>query len=217
MKTKANENRRFTDDWSIVTRFTDYIIVKCPACSAPATTTGRSEYTLPWRPHDRKLVCTHCGHSKRNSEARWDGPVVATGRRSCGQCGQKDVRINCNFSTPPNPYPEEIDATCPRCNQVQAVTASWHCRYFSGKPNDPFMGLPLFMATDFRGHDFWAYNLDHVGFLERYISSELRERVGYSGKYAVITNLPTWMKLAKNREGLLKDLSRMRESLEKLS
>jgi len=184
----------------------------CPSCSSPAIVTGDSRYIRPWNPEDTKLSCLHCGFSKRELESKWEGPVYTLGSRSCGRCSRRGVSASKRFNKPPKVYLDELEATCSSCSNTQYVKVTWHCEYLLGEAIDPYMGLPLFMKSEYRGHIIWVYNLKHLSFLESYLQAKLRERNGYSGKYSVIANLPTWMKLAKNREGILKELDCMKNS-----
>ncbi len=54
----------------------------------------------------------------------------------------------------------------------------------------------------------WFYNMDHLEYLNDYISSKLREDDGRH-KYSMITNLPQWIKSAKNRDLILKKMHRL--------
>jgi len=73
---------------------------------------------------------------------------------------------------------------------------------------EPVFGLPLWLRTECcGGHLLWANNEEHLGYIESYVGATLRESVGLS------TVLPTWMKLAKNREDILRSLHRLRTTL----
>ncbi|MGV3617481.1 MAG: hypothetical protein ACO1SV_19315 [Fimbriimonas sp.] len=68
---------------------------------------------------------------------------------------------------------------------------------------------PLWLQTNYRGHVLWAYNREHLAFLEDAIAAELRPG-SPSGMRGLRNKLPKWMLLAKNREGLLKAIEKIR-------
>jgi hypothetical protein len=54
----------------------------------------------------------------------------------------------------------------------------------------------------------WAYNAEHLNFLRRYVSAELRERLVMRNT-SLASRLPKWIKSAKNRDAALKGLDRL--------
>jgi hypothetical protein len=54
----------------------------------------------------------------------------------------------------------------------------------------------------------WAYNLEHLEYLKNYVGAKLREAAS-GGKYALAWKLPNFIKLAKNRNKILKAISRL--------
>jgi hypothetical protein len=56
----------------------------------------------------------------------------------------------------------------------------------------------------------WAYNAKHLDFLEGFVTAELRE--AYPNQ-TLASRLPEWMKLAKNREEILKCIRKLRKTL----
>ncbi|KFC97611.1 hypothetical protein GLGR_0546 [Leminorella grimontii ATCC 33999 = DSM 5078] len=61
-------------------------------------------------------------------------------------------------------------------------------------------------ACEFKGHRLWAVNLLHVRFLISVISGELSEKALSLYHQSVIESWPTWLKLAKNRDEVLRIL-----------
>ena len=55
----------------------------------------------------------------------------------------------------------------------------------------------------------WAYNLRHITEIKNYVRSTLRERTTDRFKMTMVEKLPDFIKLAKNREEVLKALERM--------
>ena len=72
---------------------------------------------------------------------------------------------------------------------------------------DPVFGLPLWLQKTFGENLFWAYNTKHLDLLEQYVGAKLRER-GINNKGTknslMFSRLPEFIKIAKNREAILK-------------
>ncbi len=82
-----------------------------------------------------------------------------------------------------------------------------------GVPVDPCFRLPLWLQADCCGKLLWAYNAEHLDLLESYVAARLRERRASPGVMSVVARLPAWLKSAKNREGILRAVRRLRSSL----
>ena len=109
--------------------------------------------------------------------------------------------------------------TCSTC----AKTQEWL------RPDDGGMPLPgsgpllagfeleLWLQTPSCGHTLWAYNAEHVDYLDQLISAKLRERSPHQqwgrSNTALDSRLPRWMLSASNREKVSRDLHRLRELL----
>jgi len=88
---------------------------------------------------------------------------------------------------------------------------------------DGYFGLPLWLQTPCCGKILWAYNREHLDFLESYVKAGLREsfplkvyeigRVMWRNK-SLASRLPTWMKRAKNRDEVLRGIERLRRKIE---
>lgn len=78
---------------------------------------------------------------------------------------------------------------------------------------EPHFGVPLWLRAECcGGHLLWANNEEHLNYLENFVSATLREhRPGGAGLHLV---LPTWLKLAKNRDEILRSLRRIRTTLD---
>ncbi|QWF19691.1 hypothetical protein KME82_05800 [Lysobacter capsici] len=80
--------------------------------------------------------------------------------------------------------------------------------------HDPHFGLPLRLIERTRAGLLWAYNIEHIDELRRYIAADQRERYRTAGNKTMISRLPTWMKLARHRAMMLKALDRLAAKLE---
>lgn len=103
---------------------------------------------------------------------------------------------------------------CPKCG---ASRTTKECKGSKRGPVDWHFGYPLWLQAECAGHTLWAYNLEHLGFLEAYIAAEQREGIraelaqelGVRNK-TLASSLPEWMILARNREKLLKAIGKIR-------
>ncbi len=67
----------------------------------------------------------------------------------------------------------------------------------------------LWLEMPFKNDIFWAYNWEHLGYLEEYISAKLREHKDRS-HFTLLEKLPKFYHEAKNREGLLKVIAKLK-------
>ena len=75
--------------------------------------------------------------------------------------------------------------------------------------------LELWLQVPCCGEILWAYNLEHVNFLEKFISAEIRERrqnpqFGWSNR-SLQSRLPKWMLAGGKRDTVRKGLAALRE------
>jgi hypothetical protein len=87
-----------------------------------------------------------------------------------------------------------------------------------GAAVDWYFHAPLWLQESCCGETLWAYNADHLDWLEDFVSAELRkrspdEKQGWSNR-ALVSRLPKWIKKANNRKSLLQAIARMRKRLE---
>lgn len=95
---------------------------------------------------------------------------------------------------------------CMKCGLLPCSdTLSWGAGYF--------FDYQLWLRVNCCGHLLWAYNKQHLDFLESYISSTLRERTPNINQ-SMASRLPSWIKSSKNREQLLKGVRRLQEKLD---
>jgi hypothetical protein len=85
---------------------------------------------------------------------------------------------------------------------------------------DPVFRVPVWLQSSCCGGKLlWAYNLDHLAFLESFVAASIRERSdavragsGYR-RMSMIAKLPAWLKAAKHREEILRTIARLRDSV----
>ncbi|MBL8565191.1 MAG: hypothetical protein JNM89_05690 [Hyphomicrobiaceae bacterium] len=83
--------------------------------------------------------------------------------------------------------------------------------------HDPYLGLPLWLATPTRHGVLFAFNAEHLAALEAIVGARLRERHSLPPtslrNATMLSRLPRWMKLARNRDEVLHGLARLRHKL----
>ncbi|MFF5493610.1 hypothetical protein [Streptomyces aquilus] len=110
---------------------------------------------------------------------------------------------------------------CPRCDRVAHYDLRVHpearvvcrscglCRTRGCRP-------PLWLRSETRHGEIWAYNLEHLDLIRRFVAAELRERgpwYEHGRKMTAVARLPAWIKSAKNRTEVLRVIDRMRASV----
>lgn len=82
-----------------------------------------------------------------------------------------------------------------------------------GAPCDPHFHAPLWLQADCCGETLWFYNPEHLQYVENYVQATLRERTVHDGcrNRTLNSRLPTWIKLAKNRQAVLKTIAKLKE------
>ena len=184
--------------------FSEQIFVKCPNCAKKAIIINEEPKSVleSLSGEKSKLTCNNCGFQKLNS-IDWYGYMQGYVGRNCGHCGS-DVNYT---SEPTKDTPPNILLKCDICKKEKEYPISWY-RYKEDKPIDPYFGLELWLQIEIKDNILWLYNLEHLEYLKEYVEAKLREDDGRH-KYSMITNLPTWVKSAKNREIILKKLDKL--------
>ena len=129
---------------------------------------------------------------------------------------------------------DEVWVVCPACEkkamakrnaeEKSARLFCVHCGYnkdlstASGKngsvtmPANVFFDADLWLKAAFKNELFWAYNPTHLEYLARYIEAGLREHKDRT-HFTLLEKLPRFYQEAKNREGLLKVIEKLRSKI----
>ena len=96
--------------------------------------------------------------------------------------------------------------SCGGCGKLLERTQG-PVRIYETEALDPYFDLPLWLQVGCCGNTLWAYNREHLRFLEAFVGARLRERVhdptlGWSNA-GLTSRLPKWLKAAKHREEIL--------------
>jgi hypothetical protein len=110
--------------------------------------------------------------------------------------------------------------TCTRCglSRTQRLDAGVGWSYqLSVEGRDPCFRLPLWLQKPTRHGLVFAFNRRNLSALETFVGTTLRERYALpTGEYrnrTLQSRLPRWMKLAANREEVVRALERLHEKL----
>jgi len=120
----------------------------------------------------------------------------------------------------------EILVVCPECQKCAhgffnlgqpAKIVCRHCgfireysSYSYGK--DSFCGTDLWLITNCCSEKLWAYNQEHLEFIERYVGATLRAQIPNINQ-SLANRLPKWMKKSSNRSEVLKSIKKLKEKL----
>ncbi|MFD6433776.1 hypothetical protein [Streptomyces venezuelae] len=103
---------------------------------------------------------------------------------------------------------------CPNCGTAKESRRGGLTfrRDSCGSARDPYFGGRLWLQTETRHGWVWAYNLEHLDLLKRFVQAQLREGIPWDDhgrKMTVVARLPAWMQQAKNRDEVLRAIARI--------
>ncbi|WP_019639236.1 hypothetical protein [Paenibacillus fonticola] len=142
------------------------------------------------------VVCPNCSGKAKVISLGAPSPYITgiTRRFFCSECGSHK-----EFVPRKNCYNEA----------VIRYSKNWEEGYINiGGPFDWFFGYSLYLQIPCCGQTLWAYNLEHLEYVESYVAAELREDHPYY--LSVESRLPAWMKSAKNRHDVLKAIGKLK-------
>lgn len=155
-------------------------------------------------------VCQKCAHIRRIPSDEQE-IVADISRRSDSWRSRGNIKAMLRFRRSFSPR----KVSCLHCG----YTRTWkgNARGRSG-PHDWYFGLPLWLQTPCCGDILWAFNEEHLRFLESYVTATQRTKFDAKGQRrngTMASRLPFWMKSAKNRDEVVKGILRLKGMLEK--
>lgn len=198
--------RRFKDDHfmrysSYYTAKTCGISVVCPKCT--------KEALIKYAADDDsviKLQCLSCAY--RNEKIIQIEKVSAT-----AYCPSCLLTFRLDLEEKDANY-KKLNIKCPHCGtyaagEVKSVNSGYsHYDFIEKNGRDKYFEAELYYFADFKGKPLWAMSREHLAYLTKYVSSDLRE--GSCLKTADHA-LPAYIKSAKNRDVILKILEKLME------
>ena len=175
--------------------------VKCPKCQGLGMIVADDDNVY--------FKCTSCGHQKSYNRTiyRYD---VNNKCINCGRYYRVDIedKTKQHFST--------LNVLCPYCGtqmqgKVHKTAEPFTCTAEIQGGREPYFGLELWFLTFFQGKPVWALNREHLEYLIKYLSANLRLKPYNITGMSQSDHLPTFMKTAKNRERIVKLLKKMQE------
>nr|WP_294780215.1 hypothetical protein [uncultured Flavobacterium sp.] len=196
---------RFQDENKYLGHFNDEFTVKCPKCGSKAVVICKTkeDYLV------MVFECKKCFCQPDRAIPKY----VAYGKKYCSNCFEKFEFESQALKIKPLTY----KTTCPHCKfqeegKFKIYEIVKKTEFGDGLKRERYYNLPLWFQKEVDGNLFWAYNRDHIDYLERYISAGLRERNSKMNlSSSLVAHLPQFVKAAKNREKLLKILKKWKE------
>ncbi|EOS49122.1 hypothetical protein C809_01715 [Lachnospiraceae bacterium MD335] len=183
---------------------------------------------LFWK--DMMVICPHCGsagtvHFDREKNIALFQCDSCYAKQETVSCGVDNVEINAqctltgrffrNIIPKHKVHGQKVKVKCPYCGELIAgdVVKDMNEQkiIFQNVRNaeDPYFHYPLYFQAQYRGKVIWALNREHLQYLITYLSADIRtasEALEYQ-----FSKLPTFMKTAKNRDGIVKLLMKLQE------
>lgn len=187
--------------YSAYTATTTGICVKCPTCHGLGIVSADNDHAY--------FKCTNCGLSKTKERRLYRYDV----HNLCKEC-KRHYRVDITDRS--KQHFHKLHVACPYCGHVMSGELHKTKEDFLmsiGEINnscEPYFNLELWFLTSFCGKAVWAINRDHLTYLINYLSANLREKPNESMLVKTqADHLPTFMKTAKNRDGIVKLLKEM--------
>jgi transcription elongation factor Elf1 len=197
---------RFKDENKWLEDFGNEIDVKCPKCESKAVVKRIFENKGFYYNDMRILECKNCYFSQKGNIVKYIAYVDVY----C--CNNQDkLKFESQLL---NDKPEKIKLKCPICLEIKEfepkiIEIPFGFETDSSLQRERWFNTELWYQNQFDKSIFWAYNLEHINYLEKYIKANLRERnTNGSGNKTLVSRLPKFVKEAKNREKLLKIISK---------
>ncbi len=103
---------------------------------------------------------------------------------------------------------------CNNCEKDREYELFWY-GHLGSEPKDPFFGMDLLLQIPVKKNILWAYNIEHISYLQEYIDAKLRNNSYSNDSHSLAWNLPRWMVLGKNRELIINKLFKLEEKARK--
>lgn len=147
---------------------------------------------------DILVVCPTCSKSA----------IVRTSKQPIINLNEKEIKVVCTHCGL-NKRLEEKPSAILFSSSDKTTTGNY---IIIGAAVDPYFHLPLWLTTNCCDNILWAYNHEHLKFIEQHVDAKLRERNTAEMKNNSIgSRLPRWMTATKNRETVLKAIKQLQQ------
>lgn len=183
---------RFQDQNYTLQDFKKEIHIYCPECSKQAVIRNDEEH------HKLYIACGSCSFWRTEETRVMELHFSAC----CNTCGEKIT-----YSKKVPDKQDHVIIRCPSCKTSHTFTPKVSEYYSVDQVLDKYT---FWYSENFKGNQLWAYNREHLEYIERYVEANLRER--HNRKYGtMVEKLPNFIKSAKNRDDLLKLIKVMKQ------
>ena len=129
----------------------------------------------------------------------------------CPKCGSKAIiRAESKYAIPWRPY--NVSFTCLGCpNREQWPSSSWVSDFLNLNPAhgfEPYFGYQLALQADIKGTALAVLSPSHAKDIAEFVAEKNRPAPANS-KWAMVNRLPKWVKLARNRDHVLRALENL--------
>ena len=198
--------KRITDEkygkYSVYMVIQNGIDVKCPNCGKRGIVSKHEGIY--------QFKCTNCAKSMQTGQFQYRYAV----QNQCENCGRY-YRVDVTKEAQKN-YPA-LHVGCSFCGHVmqgkvrKTKKGYYGCYEQVRNGCESIFGLELWFLSSFDGKPVWALNREHLAYLIEYLRAELRESPNplEAGMRTQADQLPTFMKLGKNRDKIVKLLKQM--------
>lgn len=204
--------KRFTESNASLMSFAQEIFVKCPKCSEAAVINAEYKYFNCL--DSAKIQCLKCTFNELWDSKKFYGKAIGKAKQPCPNCGSKWLEAELKLQSG-KPSENAVEATCKVCHQTSYLNLNWTQDDYPNEPFDPFFKFPLWLQTSCVGQILWTYNKKHLDYLKSYVEADLRDD-DFRMKWSMISNLPKWIILAKNRDKVLKAIVKLNKKLENI-
>jgi DNA-directed RNA polymerase subunit RPC12/RpoP len=125
-----------------------------------------------------------------------------------GYIHKKAVKLTCSACGYNKRYDEKPDEIL-HASKNKIITGKY---VIIGGAIDPYFHIPLWLTIDCCDNILWAYNDEHLNFLQTHVEAKLRERSILDMKNKSLSSrLPKWMTSKKNRQAVLKAITLLKQ------
>jgi len=118
----------------------------------------------------------------------------------CPKCGDKAIVRSTKSS-------EKAELHCTSCHYVTNKPVRSEKKSYSST-TDYWFDCELWLQDSFKNELFWAHNDEHLAYMKEYIGAGLRQRNDRKF-FTLVEKLPGFIKSAKNRDKLLKLITKL--------
>lgn len=185
--------------------WTDMVVI-CPKCGKAGTVHFDKDYNIA------QFQCKSCYIKKETI------PGKNTTFEVIAQCTSTGKYFR--TSLPNNKiHGQKTKVKCPYCKEIViGEVSNTNTPYVVFEDirhaEDPYFHYPLYFQASYRGKIIWALNREHLQYLIDYLSADIRTvQSDFYKTYKTMRSqsdmLPTFMKTAKNRNGIVKLLHKL--------